>query len=86
MILARLAVDKSHHGRGIGAGLLRDAVLRTAQVADIAGIRAILVHAISERAANFYVSYGFRPSPIDPLTLFITVDEAKRILGNAGEK
>jgi predicted N-acetyltransferase YhbS len=53
MVLGRLAVDKSFQRRGIGKGLLRDAVLRTVQAAEIAGIRAILVHAISEPAKRF---------------------------------
>ncbi len=80
MILGRLAVDKSFQGRGIGVGLLRDAVLRTVQAAEIAGIRGIVVHAISESAKRFYESYGFRASPIDPMTVLITVAEAERML------
>lgn len=81
MILGRLAVDKDFQRRGIGAGLLRDALLRTVQAADIAGIRAILVHAISEHAKRFYESHGFISSPVDPLTVMITVVEAKKMLG-----
>jgi GNAT superfamily N-acetyltransferase len=81
MVLGRLAVDKAHHGRGVGTGLLRDAVLRTMQAADIAGIRTILVHAISEPAKRFYERYGFVASPVDPMTVMITVAEAARILG-----
>jgi ribosomal protein S18 acetylase RimI-like enzyme len=65
---------------GIGRALLRDAILRTAQAAEIAGIRGIVVHAISERAKRFYESYGFRAFPIDPMTVLITVVEAHRIL------
>ena len=76
MIIGRLAVHKDHQGRQIGAGLLRDAVLRTLQAAEIAGVRAILVHAISERARKFYENCGFIPSPMDPMTLMITVAEA----------
>jgi hypothetical protein len=60
--------------------LLRDAVLRTVQAAEFAGIRAILVHAISNRAKRFYEKWGFVPSPIDPMTLVITVREAQNIL------
>jgi len=60
--------------RGVGAGLLRDAVLRIAQAAEIAGIRAILVHAISEEAKRFYEKHGFVASPVDPLTVMIGVD------------
>ncbi len=80
MVLGRLAVDKSLQRRGIGKGLLRDAVLRTVQAAEIAGIRAILVHAISESAKRFYEGCGFIASPIDPLTVVLTVAEAGKIL------
>ena len=80
MILGRLAVDKSLQQRGIGKGLLRDAVLRTVQAAEIAGIRAILVHAISEPAKRFYEGCGFMASPIDPLTVMLPVAEAGKIL------
>lgn len=80
MILGRLAVDEAFQGRGIGPALLADAVLRTVQAAEIAGIRAMLVHAISERAKRFYEAHGFRASPIDPMTLMITLAEAERIL------
>ena len=81
MVLGRLAVDKGHQRRGIGTGLLRDAVLRTVQAAEIAGIRAILVHAISAAAKRFYEACGFIASPIDPLTVMITVAEAAKMLG-----
>lgn len=81
MVLGRLAVDTGLQRRGIGRGLLRDAVLRTVQAAEIAGIRAILVHAISEAAKRFYEGCGFIASPIDPLTVMITVAEAARMLG-----
>ena len=80
MLLGRLAVDKDFHGRGLGTGLLRDAVLRVVQAAEIAGIRAILVHAISEEARRFYEMYGFVASPVDPLTVMIGVGEAVRII------
>ena len=82
MILGRLAIDQSFQRQGVGVGLLRDAILRTLQAAEIAGIRAILVHAISEAAKLFYEANGFRSSPIDPMTLIITVAEAERMLGN----
>jgi len=75
-IIGRLTVHKDYHGKKIGPGLLRDAVLRTLQAAGIAGVRAILVHAISERARKFYEDSGFTPSPMDPMTLMITVAEA----------
>lgn len=81
VILGRLAVTKVYHGKGVGTGLLRDAVLRTLQAAEIAGVRAILVHAISESAKRFYERYGFITSPLDPMTLMITTVEAARIIG-----
>jgi GNAT superfamily N-acetyltransferase len=81
MVLGRLAVDRAFRGRGIGEGLLRDAILRTLQAAELAGIRAILVHAISEEAKRFYTRHGFVESPIDPMTLMITIADAKRALG-----
>jgi GNAT superfamily N-acetyltransferase len=78
MIIGRLAVHKDFQGRKIGPGLLRDAVLRTLQAANIAGVRAILVHAISEQARGFYEDCGFIASPMDPMTLMITVVEAAK--------
>lgn len=80
MVIGRLASDQSVRGRGIGPALLRDAVLRTLQAAEIAGIRAILVHAMSERAKRFYEKWGFISSPVDPLTLMITASEARKAL------
>jgi len=80
MVVGRLAVDTRYQGRGLGTALLRDAVLRTSQAADIAGIRALLVHAISEDAKRFYERCGLRPSPLDPMTLMITMADARRAL------
>jgi len=80
MVLGRLAVDQAFQGQGVGTGLLRDAILRVVQAAKIAGIRAILVHAISEEARRFYEKYGFAASPLDPLTVMITVAEAAKML------
>ena len=62
------------------------AVLRTVQAAEIAGIRGVLVHAISEAAKRFYEAYGFLASPIDPMMLVITVEAAARILGGKGRR
>jgi GNAT superfamily N-acetyltransferase len=81
MVLGRLAIDRAYHGRRLGAGLLRDAILRTLQAAEIAGIRAILVHAISEDAKTFYERCGFSQSPVDPMTLMITMADAEKVLG-----
>jgi GNAT superfamily N-acetyltransferase len=80
MVIGRLAVDQSTQGQAIGPALLRDAVLRTLQAAEIAGVRAILVHAISGRAKRFYEKSGFISSPLDPMTLMITVAEARKAI------
>ena len=80
MILARLAVDKDHQGRGLGKALLKDALLRTAQAADIAGIRCLLVHAKDEAAQQWYVSWEFEPSPTDPYHLFLMRENLKPLL------
>lgn len=85
MVIGRLAIDQSMQGQGIGPAVLRDAILRTLQAAEIAGIRAILVHAISERAKRFYEKWGFVSSPVDPLTLMITVAEARRTIAEKAE-
>lgn len=80
MVTGRLAVDRAYHGHGIGQGLLKDAVMRTIQASEIAGIRAILVHAISEDAKRFYLRHGFLESPVAPLTLMITLADAARAM------
>lgn len=85
MVLGRLAVQSDYQGKGIGRALLRDAVLRTLQAADIAGIRAMLVHAISEDAYRCYEKCGFTASPIEPMTFMISLDDAAQaVLGNSG--
>jgi len=79
-VIGRLAVDLNLLGRGIGSARLKDAVLRTAQAAEIAGIRAILVHAINESAKQFYENLGFVASPANPMTLKISVRAAAHTL------
>lgn len=81
MLLARLAIDVHWQGRGLGRSLLRDAVLRTLQAADIVGIRALLVHAISEDAKRFYQYFGFRPSEIEDMTLMATLRDLRAAIG-----
>src|SRR5439155_4621890 len=73
MLLARLAVDHREQGKGLGKALLKDAILRTLQAADIAGLKLLLVHAKDEAAADFYRRYGFEPVLDDPLKLFLPV-------------
>jgi GNAT superfamily N-acetyltransferase len=70
IILARLAVDKAWQGKGLGAALVVDAMRRVLQAADIAGVRAIVVHAKDETAQSFYEHLGFLAFPGKPLTLF----------------
>ena len=71
MVLARLAVDARIQGIKLGAALLQDAVTRVRSVAENAGVRALLVHALNERAKQFYEYYGFRASPVDSMTLML---------------
>ena len=80
MLLARLAVALPHQGHGLGTALMRDALLRTAAAADIAGIRALLVHAKDDEARRFYLRYEFEPSPTDPLPLFLLLKDLKALL------
>lgn len=77
MILARLAVDQAQQGKGLGQALLKDALLRTAQAADIAGIRALLVHAKDETARQWYESWEFESSPTDSFHLFLLLKDLK---------
>ncbi len=80
MILARLAVDKEHQRKRLGQALLKDALLRTAQVADIAGIRCLLSHAKDDAARQWYESWEFDPSPTDPYHLFLMLKDLKGML------
>lgn len=80
MLLARLAVDRGCQGQGLGKALLKDALLRTAQAADIAGIRCLLVHAKDEGARRWYESWDFEPSPGDPFHLVLLLKDLKRLL------
>lgn len=80
MILVRLAVDVKHQGLGLGSALLKDALLRTAQAADIAGIRALLVHAKDDNIRNWYLNWEFEASVTDPLHLFLLIKDLKTLL------
>jgi len=73
LLLARLAVDQREQGKGLGKALLKDGILRTMQAAEIAGLKALLVHAKDEAAADFYRTHGFEPIVGDPLKLFLPV-------------
>jgi GNAT superfamily N-acetyltransferase len=78
MPLARLATDLTWQGKGLGAALLADAMRRTLQAADIAGIRALVVHAKDDKARRFYQHFDFDPSLKDPLHLSILIKEIRR--------
>jgi GNAT superfamily N-acetyltransferase len=80
-LLGRLAIDKAWQGRGLGRALFRDCAGRIAHAADTIGIRGIVVHAISEPAKAFYLALGFEPSPIEPMTLMVTLNDLKAALG-----
>jgi len=80
MLLARLAVERGEQGKGIGKALLRDALLRTAQAAEIAGMRALVVHAKNDAARRWYTQFDFEPSPTDPLHLFLLVKDIARAI------
>jgi GNAT superfamily N-acetyltransferase len=83
ILLARLAVDQSEQGKGMGAGLLKDALLRAVQAADIIGCRAMLVHAKDEAARSFYQRFGFEPSPIDEMQLYLLMKDIRASLGSS---
>jgi GNAT superfamily N-acetyltransferase len=82
MLLARLAVATSSQGKGLGAGLLKDAMLRTLQAADIAGIRAMAVHAKDDAARAFYERFDFMPSPSDPSHLFLLLKDIRTLIAS----
>jgi GNAT superfamily N-acetyltransferase len=75
ILLARLAVDRTEQGKGLGAALLRDAILRAARAADIVGCRALLVHAKDKQAQAFYQRFGFEPSPVNELHLYLLMKD-----------
>jgi GNAT superfamily N-acetyltransferase len=78
VILARLAVSQPDQGRGIGFGLLQDAIRRTMLIAAQAGIRAMLTHPIDEEAARFYIRFGFIASPLREQQLLLLLKDARR--------
>ncbi|EQD42656.1 GCN5-related N-acetyltransferase [mine drainage metagenome] len=83
ILLARLAVDRTLQGRGVGPALLKDALLRSASAADTIGARAVLVHAKDDAAKGFYEHFDFEPSPSDPYHLLLIMKDVKRILGGS---
>jgi GNAT superfamily N-acetyltransferase len=84
VLLSRLAVDLSVQGRGIGALLLRDAMLRAVSVSDEVGMRLLLTHALNESARAFYMKFGFEASPTDAMNLQIIIKDIKASIGEPG--
>lgn len=78
MLLGRLAVDRAHQGRGLGSALLKHFLAKAIDVADLTGLRLVLVHASNDTVADFCAHFGFEPSPIDDLTLMLLVDDLRR--------
>ena len=81
IVLSRLAIDATEQGHGLGRAMLRDAVLRISAAADEVGIAAVLVHALNDRARDFYLSCGFSETAIDPMTLIARIADIKAALG-----
>jgi GNAT superfamily N-acetyltransferase len=77
ILIARLAVDRREQGKGLGKALLRDALARIAQAADVVGVRAVLVHAIDDPARSFYLHHGFKESPLDPMQLMMLMKDLR---------
>ena len=80
LVLGRLAIAVDCQGRGLGKALLRDAILKTIAASEIAGVRALVVHATDDAAARFYQRYGFAPSPLNPRALLLPIETAKAAL------
>ena len=80
IILGRLAADQNFKGRRLGSSLLKDAVLRTLTVADNVGVRGLLVYAISDDAKRFYLNYGLIPSPMESMTLMVSIQSLRQHL------
>lgn len=73
LVLGRLAINKNYHNKGLGSALLRDAMIRSVNIAQDAGVFAILIHSLSDKAKQFYISRSFVESPLQPMTLFMTL-------------
>ena len=80
MVVGRLAVDKNHQGRKIGRGLLKDALQRILALSKVAGIRAVMLHAMDEDAAKFYLKYGFIEYPGGSRTMFLPIESIQAAL------
>jgi GNAT superfamily N-acetyltransferase len=83
ILLSRLAIDSKEQGKCLGRHLLRDAITRTVQAADLIGVRAMLVHALHDDARSFYRHFEFEPSPTDPLHLLLLIKDARVLVGRS---
>lgn len=86
VILARLAVDRQYQGQQLGRSLLQNAMLRCLEAAEIVGIRALVAHALHEKARAFYLRFGFEESPTDPLHVVLLMKDLKKLLAEAGDE
>ena len=84
LLLGRLAVDRRYHNQGLGSALLRDALIRSVAVGRDAGVAVILLHALSDAARQFYLSRGFVVSPLQPMTLMMTLETVRAVLLETG--
>lgn len=82
IILGRLAIDTRYQGKRLGAALLKDAMLRTLSISNNVGVRGLLVHAISDAAKQFYLQYGFQESPLEPMTLHLSIKNISQHLSS----
>lgn len=80
ILLARLALDVAEKGQGLGKALLKDALVRTAQAAEMAGVRALLVDAIDDEARRFYLHFNFEPALVDPMHLMLLIKDLRALL------
>ena len=83
LLIGRLAIDMKYHNQGLGRALLRDAMLRAVHIASDTGVFAIMVHALSEQAKRFYLSSGFVESPLQPMTLIMTLATVRAVFAES---
>jgi GNAT superfamily N-acetyltransferase len=79
--LGRLAIDLAWQRQGLGKALLRDAILRTLHVSEMVGVKALIVHALSDQTVQFYQNQGFHASPTNPRTLFLLLQDIRKAIG-----
>lgn len=83
ILLSRFAVDRTEQGKGLGKQLLRDAIARSVRAADLIGVRAMLVHAVSDEARLFHSRFDFESSRTDPLHLLLLIKDARALIGSS---